>query len=245
MPVCSKCGLEIRQETAKFCPHCGYEVAKSKTCPKCKTANIPLNAKFCPTCGESLVQQTPQNPTPQEHKERKPLSTCGDSILLYGHETVDLGLSVLWSTCNVGAGNILSNGLTFSWGDPSRETITSKMANLFKSPPRDSNICGLTNKDIAMMHWGGEWQLPGCEHFLELKDNCTWNTVRYQGLHFYQVKSIVNGNYILLPVSMKLWIGDRAFGGIVNYFDTAQRQIIGESYDVDHAYYVRPIISKA
>jgi hypothetical protein len=44
---------------------------------------------------------------------------------------------------------------------------------------------------------------------------------------------------------MKLWIGDRAFGGIVNYFDTAQRQIIGESYDVDHAYYVRPIISKA
>lgn len=241
---CTNCDKEVTNDNAKFCPYCGNEFQELMTC-SCGMSNLPPNAKFCPKCGESLTKKKEKNVENKDIIPPKPLLTSGSCTHQHGHEAVDLGLSVLWSTHNIGASSVTHNGLTFSWGDPTRKTITSKMSNWFKSPPKDSNICGNHEYDMAKFEWGGCWQLPTCEQCLELINRCSWKVVRYQGMSFYQVISLVNGNYILLPLSIKLWIGDRAFGGTVHYIDTRTPEICSEQYDVDHAYYVRPIISKA
>ena len=245
---CTKCKKEVLDDNAKFCPYCGNDIRQLITCPQCGMCDLPNNAKFCPTCGTSLSPKKETSPTniinhstqPSQH----PTSSCGTSTYMYGKEAVDLGLSALWSTCNIEASNVLSNGLNFTWGDPTRKTITSKMANWFKSPPGLSNICGHAEYDMAAFYWGGQWQLPTCEHCIELIENCSWKVIRYRGENFYQVKSYENGNFILMPLSIKLWIGDRAIGGCVHYLDTKGPNVESEFYNIDHAYYVRPVIPK-
>lgn len=243
--ICTKCNNEVVNERAKFCPNCGNELKKLLSCSSCNTENIPAEAKFCPQCGASMIQkkEVQEKPVTAAQKDQ-PISTCGSCVHILGKEAVDLGLSVLWSTCNVGASSVLYNGLDFSWGDPLRQTITSKLSFWFKAPPRIANICGHPEYDMAREHWGGSWRLPTCEQCIELLEECSWKEVSYKGMSFYQVKSYRNGNYILMPLSCKLWIGDRALGGSVHYLDTSSQAIKSIYYDVEYTYYVRPVTSK-
>ena len=41
------------------------------------------------------------------------------SGVINGHEAVDLGLSVKWSTCNYGASSSYNNGNYYAWGETS------------------------------------------------------------------------------------------------------------------------------
>lgn len=50
---CKSCGREVIRDSYKFCPQCGFEVAKTFKCNSCKE-EILAGSKFCSTCGKSV-----------------------------------------------------------------------------------------------------------------------------------------------------------------------------------------------
>ncbi|MBQ0095110.1 MAG: Ig-like domain-containing protein [Bacteroidetes bacterium] len=124
------------------------------------------------------------------------------------HDCVDLGLSVLWADCNVGASSQQEYGSRFAWGetrpkdDYSWSTYrhsedSDNMINYIDS--RMDTVLVLTD-DAARMNWGDKWRMPTKEELTELYEKCTWTWTTVNGTKGYNVKSNINGNSIFLPV---------------------------------------------
>lgn len=88
-----------------------------------------------------------------------------------GQEWVDLGLSVKWATCNVGADNPGDYGKLIYWHD-----------------------------EVDYDEWSPEWRLPSKHHFNELIDKCTWVWKVVDGNPGYYITG-PNGASIFLPAS--------------------------------------------
>lgn len=114
-----------------------------------------------------------------------------------GHEYVDLGLSVKWATCNIGASSSEEYGDHFSWGEISKyDDGKCKTMEVYMS-----DITGNSSYDIARASWGSSWRLPTKAEFDELIDNCNWTWISQGGHNGYKVTSKKNGNSIFLPAS--------------------------------------------
>ena len=119
-----------------------------------------------------------------------------------GYGYVDLGLSVPWATCNVGAKEPMQIGNHYSWG-----TTTPYDANTSANYDSSVNPCSqdgvLTYKyDAVSYNWGKQWRMPTKKEFKELKDNCTWkwvDKINETNVSGYIVTSKINGNSIFLP----------------------------------------------
>ena len=146
-----------------------------------------------------------------------------------GHEYVDLGLSVKWATCNVGASRPEEYGDYFAWGETEPKEVydwsTYKWCELkyhsennytaFLTKYCTQSDCGheqfVDNKmilesadDAACVFWGGVWRMPTKEEQDELRDNCTWEWTTYNGVEGYMVTSKISGytnKSIFLPVT--------------------------------------------
>ena len=119
---------------------------------------------------------------------------------LNGHAYVDLGLSVKWATCNVGADTPSDYGDYYAWG----ETMTKEEYNEDNSDTYGMNlkdIGGNVALDAARANWGGTWRLPTEAECQELIDNCTWIWTSQGGTGGYKVTSEKNGNSIFLPAA--------------------------------------------
>ncbi len=133
-----------------------------------------------------------------------------------GHEYVDLGLSVKWATCNVGANKPEDYGSYFAWAET--QTKSSYTEENCKSLQVERMLLGLlkryTNKEIgdiggnryfdaATANWGREWRLPTEMELRELRNRnlCTWTWTTLNGVNGYRVKSKKNGNSIFLPAA--------------------------------------------
>lgn len=114
----------------------------------------------------------------------------------YNYTYVDLGLSVKWATCNIGADNPWNYGYYFAWGqtqpiDSSNSITTYGVYMMYP-------IVGNPDVDAATANWGTDWRLPSKDEIVELLDSCTikWTTK-------YGVKGRLftgpNGNSIFLP----------------------------------------------
>ena len=86
-------------------------------------------------------------------------------------KAVDLGLSVKWADCNVGAENPSDAGKYFIWGDPSG---MKKSTEIFFSEDVIGDITG-TIRDIAKVNMGGPWRMPTSNELKELRDSCEVN----------------------------------------------------------------------
>ena len=116
-----------------------------------------------------------------------------------GHEYVDLGLSVKWATCNVGANNPEDYGDYFAWGETT--TKSSYTDNNSKTYGKNfSDIGGKSQYDAARSNWGGTWRLPTKAELQELKNKCTWEWTTQNGVKGYKVTG-PNGNSIFLPAA--------------------------------------------
>lgn len=120
------------------------------------------------------------------------------------YEYVDLGLSVKWATCNIGASkyNTVSYGDFFAWGET--ETRYAFDKNYYLEPKQghyyDGNLSVLEpSDDAATVLWGKEWRLPTKEEFQELIDFCQWEWTEVYDHWGYKVTG-PNGNIIFLPV---------------------------------------------
>ena len=134
------------------------------------------------------------------------------------HEYVDLGLSVLWATCNVGASSPEGYGDYYSWGE--LEPKSSYYNNTYKfitgaqqhSGGTYTKYCNGDGKtvlepedDVAQIKWGGGWRIPSPDECSELLNNCTWTWTTVNGINGYRIVSKINGNEIFLPAAGEKW----------------------------------------
>ncbi|MBR2084214.1 MAG: hypothetical protein IJ879_06315 [Muribaculaceae bacterium] len=124
-------------------------------------------------------------------------------------EAVDLGLSVLWANCNLGASSPTDYGGYFAWGDPTgalwsadgisydEQGYTWNTSNYGgNKPPAD--ISG-TDLDVVTVHWGDGWRMPTYAEMKELMNRCQWTKLEQGGIKWYEATG-PNGNSIDLPM---------------------------------------------
>ena len=126
-----------------------------------------------------------------------------------GYEYVDLGLSVKWATCNVGANSPEEYGDYFAWGETSTKetydddncpTYGLSISQLQSQGYIDSEGNLTAQYDAATANWGGDWRMPTMAEQEELLNNCTWTWTTQNGVNGYNVKG-PNGNSIFLPAA--------------------------------------------
>ena len=146
-----------------------------------------------------------------------------------GHDYVDLGLSVKWATCNVGASKAEDFGWYFQWG----ETTTSSIPDYYTSNQcqevyefyegssscKDigSNIAG-TQYDAAYKKWGTKWRMPTVDQWKELKNGCSWKWTSQNGVNGLLITG-KNNQTLFLPAAggmAGIWSDD--YDGEGNYW---------------------------
>ena len=116
-----------------------------------------------------------------------------------GHEYVDLGLSVKWATCNVGATSPEDYGHYFAWGETSPKKKYTK-ENSLTYGKQMSDIAGNPQYDAATANWGGDWRMPTEAEMQELLNNCTWEWINTNGVNGCKVIG-PSGASIFLPAA--------------------------------------------
>ncbi|MBO7312015.1 MAG: hypothetical protein J6U82_04315 [Alistipes sp.] len=131
-------------------------------------------------------------------------SSCNDAN--HPH-AVDLGLSVKWACCNVGATTPEGYGDYFAWGETYPKEYYDE-GNYQHWPDYNedgfwstinSDISG-TQYDAATVNWGGSWRMPTWAEQQELIDNCAWIWTSLNGVNGMEVTG-PNGNSIFLPAA--------------------------------------------
>jgi hypothetical protein len=139
-------------------------------------------------------------------------------------EAIDLGLSVKWAACNLGATKPEEYGNYYAWGETTTKSEytwnTCKYGSnygaftkygfnhrVFTKYCTDSNYGTVDNKttleaadDAATQNWGANWRMPTISEWKELVEKCTWRWTTKNSVKGYEVKAS-NGNSIFLPAA--------------------------------------------
>ena len=134
---------------------------------------------------------------------------------------VDLGLSVKWAICNVGADKPEDVGGLYAWGetepkdfyfwdtykycDGTYNSLTKYTDSAYGKDGFSDNKSVLDPEDdVAHVKWGGNWRIPTKEELEELRTKCTWTSTTLNGVKGYSVTSNVDGytdRSIFLPAT--------------------------------------------
>ena len=118
---------------------------------------------------------------------------------------VDLGLSVYWCSCNVGAESPEEFGDYFAWGETKpKSSYTESNYSYYDSDKSayvsiGGNIAG-TEFDAATVNLGSDWRMPTADEMKELLQNCSWEWSQIGGNNGYIVTG-PNGNSIFIPAA--------------------------------------------
>ena len=138
-----------------------------------------------------------------------------DDDYINGHEYVDLGLSVKWATCNVGASKPEEYGGYYAWGETEEKSeydldtykwynrssdALTKYCTYSKYGRVDNKTTLEPSDDVAHVKWGGSWRMPTKDEIEELHDKCSWTWTTVNGVNGYKVIG-PNGNSIFLPAA--------------------------------------------
>lgn len=127
------------------------------------------------------------------------------------YKAVDLGLSVKWAACNVGASRAEDYGDYFAWGETEPKTFYSWDTYLYGhfeggvgvtkyySITIPEEIVG-TKYDVAHVKWGGKWRMPTVSEANELVTRCKKEWIVYNGVNGLKITG-PNGKYIFLPAA--------------------------------------------
>ena len=163
-----------------------------------------------------------------------------------GHQYVDLGLSVMWATCNVGADNPYEYGDYFAWGETKSKEFVWWMSYKWCKGGREgvnhteafdelTKYCTVATKgtvdnkklldlsdDAARVNWGGSWRIPTQAEQDELLEKCTWEwtwtTQNSNKVNGYKITSKINGNSIFLPAAGYRYCNSLFYNGSYGYY---------------------------
>ncbi|MBQ8720601.1 MAG: hypothetical protein IJY67_00380 [Paludibacteraceae bacterium] len=145
-------------------------------------------------------------------------NSCETSLDDITYEYVDLGLSVKWATCNIGAKNPEDFGAYFAWGEiKSKKKYTwdnykhcvDSYDNLTKYCTKSGYgyngfvdyKCELeAEDDAATMICGQGWRMPTDLEIFELRQKCKWIWTNQEGVNGYKVVG-PNGKSIFFPAA--------------------------------------------
>lgn len=122
---------------------------------------------------------------------------------------IDLGLSVRWACCNVGASSPEQYGNYYSWGETETKSVytwdnyshlTGEKGHRCKNL---GDISG-TQYDAARVHWGKDWRMPNADQADELDKLCTKEWEIINGIAGQKVIG-PNGKWIFLPAGGCEW----------------------------------------
>jgi hypothetical protein len=116
-----------------------------------------------------------------------------------GIYAVDLGLSVKWASCNVGAEKPEEYGDYFAWGEvKSKEDYDWSTYKHAKDYNQLTKYCHnkeygfngfVDNKfeldpedDAATANWGGNWRMPTADELDDLRYSCIWKWTTQNGV---------------------------------------------------------------
>ena len=165
-----------------------------------------------------------------------------------GVEAVDLGLSVKWASCNVGATSPEEYGGYYAWGETEEKTYYSWYTYKWCNGSDDtqtkyctSSICGTVDTkttldledDVAHVQWSGSWRMPTKAELDELRYECDWEWITMNGVNGFQVTGS-NGNSIFLPAAGYRDGTDVNDRGSYGYYWSATLN----EYDSSGAYYL-------
>jgi hypothetical protein len=132
-----------------------------------------------------------------------------------GYDYIDLGLSVKWAICNVGAKRPEEFGDYFAWGETKPKSTydwsTYKWCsgdyNQLTKYCTSSEYGIIDNKtnlepsdDAATVNWGGKWRMPTIAEYEELRTKCLWAWSTQNGVQGYVITGL-NKNSIFLPAA--------------------------------------------
>lgn len=124
-------------------------------------------------------------------------------------DAIDLGLSVMWASKNVGANSPEEYGGYFAWGETSLKSSyyygSSVTYNLSITELESKSIIGANGNltasyDVATAKMGSDWRMPTSAEIQELRDKCTWKWTTQNGVNGRKVIG-PNGNSIFLPAA--------------------------------------------
>ena len=152
------------------------------------------------------------------------------------HEYVDLGLSVKWATCNVGASKPEEYGDYFAWGETqpksnydwstykwcngSYDTQTKYNTNSSYGTVDNKTTLDLGD-DAARANWGGSWRMPTDAELTEMREQCTWTWTTQNGVYGYKVTSKKSGytnKSIFLPAAGYRGVSSLGSAGSGGYY---------------------------
>lgn len=134
----------------------------------------------------------------------------------YSIDYVDLGLSVKWATCNLGASSPEATGNYYAWGETQpksyyswrtykhcyRDVIPrggdSDSTTIYKYNASDGKNILEASDDAAAVALGGNWRMPTLEDMYELCEYCYWQPATLNGVQGYRIYG-PNSNSIFLP----------------------------------------------
>ncbi len=144
-------------------------------------------------------------------------ATISGEVESYGY--VDLGLSVKWATCNVGASQPVGYGDLFAWGETQTKNVykwtnyrwcegtleqLTKYCNTSKYGVVDNLSVLSSEDDAATVNWGADWRTPTLNEMTELIKGCDWkwsDNFNGKGVAGQVGVSKKNGNVIFLPAA--------------------------------------------
>lgn len=174
------------------------------------------------------------------HRDAQPSQTYVDAIIaeenanMAGpHEDVDLGLSVHWASCNLGASQPYETGNFYAWGE-TKTKIDYNYGSSATYGKEMADISGNATYDAATANWGDEWRTPTYDEMNELIDKCQWTwTTGTEGIKGYEVTG-PNGNSIFLPASGYYMCLSRNSVGEAGYYWTSTPDTSAASHDEAH-----------
>ncbi len=132
---------------------------------------------------------------------------------------IDLGLSVAWASCNIGASSPEEYGDSYAWGEIETKSnygwSTYKFnEGAYDDPGGFTKYCSdpswgeVDNRfflepedDVAHIKLGGKWRIPTFSEWRELMDMCSWKWDTLNGINGLTFTSKINGNSIFLPAA--------------------------------------------
>lgn len=169
---------------------------------------------------------------------------------------VDLGLSVKWASCNLGASKSTEYGGYYQWAGTKDVSDTSFYLDWNNCPYHtgsdrysswtkyntESSYGTVDNKtvleamdDAASIALGGKWRMPTIDEWEELlnTDNCSWTWTTINGVDGYKVQSKKPGytdNWIFLPAAGSRYYDGLDRVGYNGYYWSSSLSTVNPSY---------------